>query len=60
MPAGYQADLECSRVAKQTVLRQFSKAILGAGTDIKLNENAAEAPARVAFLVLEMASADPL
>lgn len=35
--AGYEADPEIFRVAKEIVLRQFAKAALDAGTDAKLS-----------------------
>lgn len=60
MIAGCEADPECFLVAKETVLRQFSKAVFGAGTDAELNDEAAKAAARVTSLVPEVITAKPL
>lgn len=47
-------------MAKEGVVRQFAEAAFDAGTDVELSGNAAEAAVKVAFLVPEVASADPL
>lgn len=46
---GYEADLECLYVAKETARRQSAKAAFDAGMEIELSEEAAEAAARVIF-----------
>lgn len=57
---GFQADPKYFFVARESVLRQFAKAALDAGTDDELSWELTEAAARVTFLLPEMAIADAL
>lgn len=59
MFVGCEANPECFPVAEETVLKQIAKAALVAGTDVKLSWRAAQAAARVSFLVPEIAIVDP-
>lgn len=49
--AGCEVDLKCFGVASETVPKQFEKAAIDAGTDIKLSWKAAEGAFMGVFLV---------
>lgn len=58
--AGYEADLECFRVAKKVAVRRFVKAALDAETKVELSRESNKAVVKVAFFVKEAATAIPV
>lgn len=58
--AGCQADPKCFRVTEKAVMRQLARAALDAGRDAELSGEAAGSAVKLASLVQEAATTNPL